>query len=144
MTAAESVALAGKMWLYEDDMRTYLGTGEFPGAIRRGEDQAKTLTMLRAQRRGGSHAQLRHLVDGPGAMGWFNDRRMWAEMQRLVALDEPLLAPSASVSPRSGRRDRPAEHDPRGCRRPRRYARPASTKCAVRWAAWAHPYGAVS
>ena len=33
MTAAESVALAGKMWLNEDDTRTYLGTGDFPGAI---------------------------------------------------------------------------------------------------------------
>ncbi len=26
-----------------------------------------------------------------GATGWFNDRRMWAEMTRLRALDEPLL-----------------------------------------------------
>ncbi len=26
-----------------------------------------------------------------GATGWFNDRRMWAEMARLKALDEPLL-----------------------------------------------------
>ena len=26
-----------------------------------------------------------------GATGWFNDRRMWAEMRRLAALDEPLL-----------------------------------------------------
>jgi len=31
MTAAESVALAGKMWLVEDDTRTHLGTGDFPG-----------------------------------------------------------------------------------------------------------------
>ena len=31
MTAAESVALAGKMWLYEDEPRTYLGTGKSPG-----------------------------------------------------------------------------------------------------------------
>ena len=41
MTAAESVALAGKMWLSEDDTRTYLGTGRAPGwpriiIIRRG------------------------------------------------------------------------------------------------------------
>ena len=26
-----------------------------------------------------------------GATGWFNDRRIWAEMTRLRALDEPLL-----------------------------------------------------
>ena len=31
MSAAESVALAGKMWLNEDDTHTYLVTGKQPG-----------------------------------------------------------------------------------------------------------------
>ena len=43
-----------------------------------------------------------------GATGWFNDRRMWAEMGRLAALDEPLLEASASVPAGRGGRDRRA------------------------------------
>jgi hypothetical protein len=92
MTAAESVALAGKLWLYEDDTRTYLGTGNFPGAL----DAVYTLedTNKELIRNVGQEA-VRNFGTwwmDLGATGWFNDSRMWAEMARLKAIDEPLLA----------------------------------------------------
>ena len=91
MTAAESVALAGKMWLYEDDTRTYLGTGRFPGW----QDRVDTLEETnRELLRNTAQCALRNLGTwwmDLGATGWFNDPRMWAEMARLKALDEPLL-----------------------------------------------------
>ncbi|WP_165227992.1 beta-galactosidase [Aquisphaera insulae] len=91
MTAAESVALAGKMWLYEDDTRTYLGTGDFPGAI----DAVSTLedTNRELLRNVGQEA-VRNFATwwmDLGATGWFNDPGMWREMDRLRAIDQPLL-----------------------------------------------------
>ena len=91
MTAAESVALAGKMWLYEDDTATYLSTGTPPGS----RDRVKTLEESNAQLvRNVAQEALRNF--GTWWMdltqtGWFNDAGMWAEMDRLKALDEPLL-----------------------------------------------------
>jgi beta-galactosidase len=91
MTAAESVALAGKMWLYEDDTRTYLGTGKFPGW----QDGVDTIEETNVQLlRNTAQCALRNFGTwwmDLGATGWFNDPRMWAEMARLKALDEPLL-----------------------------------------------------
>ena len=91
MTAAESVALAGKMWLYEDDTSTYLSTGEPPGS----RDRVKTLEDTNSQLvRNVAQCALRNF--GTWWMdltrtGWFNDPAMWAEMARLENLDEPLL-----------------------------------------------------
>jgi len=91
MTAAESVALAGKLWLYEDDTRTYLGTGRFPGwaqGVSTIEDTNRLLLRNTAQ------CALRNFGSwwmDLGATGWFDDHRMWAEMARLESLDEPLL-----------------------------------------------------
>jgi beta-galactosidase len=91
MTAAESVALAGKLWLYEDDTRTYLGSGQFPGwadGVSTIEDTNRLLLRNTAQcavRNFGSWWM------DLGATGWFDDGRMWAEMARLKSLDEPLL-----------------------------------------------------
>lgn len=91
MTAAESVALAGKMWLYEDDTRTYLGTGMFPGW----QEHVDTLEKSNMELvRNTAQCALRNFGTwwmDLGATGWFEDRRMWAEMARLSALDEPLL-----------------------------------------------------
>ncbi len=91
MTAAESVALAGKMWLYEDDTRTYLGSGTFPGWYDAVDTLEKTNQELL---RNTAQCALRNFGTwwmDLGATGWFNDPRMWAEMGRLAALDEPLL-----------------------------------------------------
>lgn len=92
MTAAESVALAGKMWLYEDDTRTYLGTGQFPGLFDGVDTLEKTNQELL---RNTGQCALRNFGTwwmDLGATGWFNDPRMWTEMARLAALDDPLLA----------------------------------------------------
>jgi beta-galactosidase len=92
MTAAESVALAGKLWLYEDDTRTYLGSGRFPGWADGVSTIADTNRLLL---RNTAQCALRNFGSwwmDLGATGWFDDARMWAEMARLAALDEPLLA----------------------------------------------------
>ncbi len=91
MTAAESVALAGKMWLNEDDTHTYLATETPPGwqaHVNTIEDTNRELTRNVAQ------ASLRNF--GTWWMdlcmsGWFNDDRMWAQMQRLKPLDDAML-----------------------------------------------------
>jgi len=91
MTAAESVALAGKMWLYEDDTRTHLGTGRFPGwadGVTTIEDTNRLLLRNTAQ------CAVRNFGTwwmDLGASGWFDDARMWAEMERLQPLDQTLL-----------------------------------------------------
>jgi len=92
MTAAESVALAGKLWLNEDDTATYLSTGTPPGS----GDRVKTLeeTNWQLVRNVGQEA-LRNFGTwwmDLTATGWFNDPGMWAEMERLRPLDEALLA----------------------------------------------------
>ncbi|MDG3006973.1 beta-galactosidase [Paludisphaera mucosa] len=92
MTAAESVALAGKMWLNEDDTRTYLApTSTFPGAEAGADSLEDTNSML--LRNVGQEA-VRNFATwwmDLGATGWFNDRRLWDEMRRLEAIDRPLL-----------------------------------------------------
>jgi hypothetical protein len=90
MTAAESVALAGKMWLYEDDTRTYLTERNS------GFDRVETLPETNAELlRNTAQCAVRNFGTwwmDLGAAGWFDDPRMWAEMARLKALDMPLLA----------------------------------------------------
>ena len=91
MTAAESVALAGKMWLYEDDTRTYLGSGEFPGQFDGAKDLAETQTLLL---RNGAAEATRNFASwwmDLGMTGWFNDERMWDEMRRLAPVDQIFL-----------------------------------------------------
>jgi beta-galactosidase len=87
MTAAESVALAGKMWFNEDDTRTHLST-HFKRAAK---NLIETNSILV---RNTSQCALRNI--GTWWMdlkttGWFNDTGIWAEMKRLDALDEPML-----------------------------------------------------
>ncbi len=91
MTAAESVALAGKMWLNEDDTHTYLASGKQPGwqeHVNTLEETNQELTRNVAQE------ALRNFGTwwmDLGATGWFNDPGLWKQMQLLRALDEPLL-----------------------------------------------------
>jgi beta-galactosidase len=91
MTAAESVALAGKMWLNEDDTHTFLAREDFPGL----QDHVTTLeATLEELRRNVAQEALRNFATwwmDLGASGWFNDPALWAEMKRLGALDEALL-----------------------------------------------------
>lgn len=90
MTAAESVTLAGKLWLVEDDTRTYLTAPES------GFDRIDTLAETQAALiRNTSQCALRNFATwwmDLGAAGWFNEPRLWQELERLGALDAPMLA----------------------------------------------------
>lgn len=92
MSAAESVVLAGKMWLNEDDTRTYLTReSAFPGSEHIVHSLAETNGELS---RNVAQEALRGFgtwwMDLPGT-GWFDDPGIWAEMVRLRRLDEPML-----------------------------------------------------
>ncbi|MGA2502166.1 MAG: beta-galactosidase, partial [Tepidisphaeraceae bacterium] len=91
MTAAESVALAGKMWLNEDDTHTYLATESFPGS----DKHVTTLENTNSQLiRNVAQESMRNFGTwwmDLGSSGWFDDPAMWEQMKRLRALDEPLL-----------------------------------------------------
>lgn len=91
MTAAETIALAGKMYLMEDDSRTYLANGNLIGI----EDGFKTLEdSQQGLLRNTSECALRNFatwwMDLAGR-GWYDDPRLWLEMDRLRALDRPML-----------------------------------------------------
>ncbi|GAB4136900.1 MAG: hypothetical protein Kow0040_23210 [Thermogutta sp.] len=91
MTAAESVALAGKMWLYEDDTRTYIATGRFPG-WQDGADNSEQTNALLLRNTGQCTARnFGTWWMDLGASGWFDDPAMWAQMKALRPLDEALL-----------------------------------------------------
>lgn len=99
MTAAESVALAGKMWLCEDDTRTYLGTGNFPGEFDGGKDFAETRTLLL---RNVAQETTRNFATwwmDLGMTGWFNDQRFWDDMRRLEKLDRLFLDEPIAFQP---------------------------------------------
>jgi hypothetical protein len=91
MSAAESVTLAGKMWLNEDDTHTYLATGTPPGS----RDHVNTLAETNAElTRNVAEEALRNFATWWMDLtftGWFRDRAMWAEMKRLAVLDDALL-----------------------------------------------------
>ncbi|MDR2754940.1 MAG: beta-galactosidase [Planctomycetaceae bacterium] len=94
MTAAESVALAGKLWLYEDDTRTYLVPEyqlNFPGWQDGGTTFEATRQLLL---RNTAECAVRHFGTwwmDLGTGGWFDDPKLWAEMKRLEAVDRLFL-----------------------------------------------------
>lgn len=99
MTAAESVALAGKLWLCEDDTRTHLGSGDFPGQYDGAKDLAETLTLLR---RNVAEEATRNFATwwmDLGMTGWFNDPRIWDEMKSLEAVDRVFLPKPIAYRP---------------------------------------------
>ncbi len=93
MTAAESVALAGKLWLNEDDTATYLAPvrDDHPVWRVRVPTLAESNALLV---RNVAQAALRNFgtwwMDLSGS-GQFNDQAMWELMARLKAVDDPLL-----------------------------------------------------
>ncbi|HEX3656812.1 MAG TPA: hypothetical protein VHV55_13430 [Pirellulales bacterium] len=91
MTAAESVALAGKLWLNEDDTHTYLASGDQPGSRDHVDNVEQTLAEL--TRNVGQEA-LRNFGTwwmDLGATGWFDDARLWQRMAQLRTLDQYFL-----------------------------------------------------
>lgn len=99
MSAAESVALAGKMWLNEDDTATYLSTGQAPGWMERARDLQETNAELA---RNVAQESLRHFGTwwmDLGATGWFDDPGIWDQMKRLQPLDDATLAAGKPFRP---------------------------------------------
>lgn len=83
MTAAESVMLAGKLWLNEDDTRTHLAKdSRAPGWQAGADSQDIAVQQLR---RNLAHETTRNFATwwmDLGATGWFNDPILWEEMDR--------------------------------------------------------------
>ena len=91
MTAAESVALAGKLWLNEDDTHTFLATGDQPGSRDHVDTVERTLEELT---RNLGQESLRNFGTwwmDLGATGWFDDSRLWDRMAQLRSLDQYFL-----------------------------------------------------
>ena len=99
MSAAESVALAGKMWLNEDDTHTYLATGTPPGF----QDHVNTLEATNAElTRNVAQESLRNFATwwmDLTQTGWFKDAAMWDQMKQLGAIDEAMLAKPTPFHP---------------------------------------------
>jgi hypothetical protein len=91
MSAAESAALAGKMWLNEDDTHTYLATGTPPGS----RDHVTTLAETNEElTRNVAEEAMRNFATWWMDLtftGWFNDPGMWQQMKKLAPLDEWFL-----------------------------------------------------
>ncbi|MDR1140579.1 MAG: beta-galactosidase [Planctomycetaceae bacterium] len=102
MTAAESVALSGKLWLYEDDTRTYL-TPEFQLSFPGWQDGGTTFEATRQLLlRNTAECAVRHFGTwwmDLGAGGWFDDPKLWAEMKRLETIDNLFLETPVPFQP---------------------------------------------
>ncbi len=89
MTAAESVALAGKMWLNEDDTRTSLVTEKgFSGTeqVLTSVDQTNQLLL-----RNVAQESIRNFATwwaDLAASGWFDSPGMWAQMKLMAKMDD--------------------------------------------------------
>ena len=99
MTAAESVALAGKLWLNEDDTATHLSKGNAPGHKERVTTLAETNALLVRNVAQESMRNFGTWWMDLGGTGWFDDPGMWAEMVRLKPLDDALLANPTPFKP---------------------------------------------
>lgn len=94
MSAAESVASAGKLWLYEDDTKTHKtprSQTTFPGAHEGGETLDETRNLLL---RNTAQCSVRNFGTwwmDLGAAGWFDDPALWEEMKKLEKLDRYFL-----------------------------------------------------
>lgn len=90
MLSAESVSRAGKMYLYEDDSRTYIADaqGETLASVQTPEQSVNILL------RNASQAAERNfgtwLMDLPGA-GWYDSEEIWAASAALKPMDEYFL-----------------------------------------------------
>ena len=99
MSATESVALAGKMWLNEDDTHTYLATGTPPGS----RDHVTSLEETNAElTRNVAQEAVRNFATwwmDLTQTGWFKDAGMWRRMADLHTLDETLMKNPAPFLP---------------------------------------------
>jgi hypothetical protein len=96
MSVAESVMLHGKLWLNEDDTRTWLAHTTRYGGV---ADLAQTRAVLL---RNTAQASLRGFgtwwMDLAGT-GWYNDARIWDVHKELRPLDQAMLKRTKPFSP---------------------------------------------
>ena len=89
MAPAESIMAAGKLWLNEDDTRTYLAKTTAYGGV---ADLQQTQDVMR---RNGAQALMRGFgtwwMDLPG-LNWFGDERIWEVQRELNPLEQKMLA----------------------------------------------------
>jgi hypothetical protein len=92
MSVPESVALAGKMWLNEDDTPSHLGIA----AEQPADNPVDSLEKSKQERlRNTAQCALRNFGTwwmDLCATGWFNDAGIWTAMEQLRGLDEELLS----------------------------------------------------
>ena len=91
MLNAESVALAGKIYLYEDDSRTYIAHehGERLASVETVEDSINIL--LRNYSETAERNFSTWLMD-LGATGWYDSPELWATVKKLTPMDDEFIA----------------------------------------------------
>ena len=103
MTAAETVTRAGKIYLYEDDTRTFLTKEtDFPGWESGSTTLEGTQNLLL---RNTSQAALRNFATwwmDLGSSGWFNSPELWSKMDQLKAMDQYFLDHPTPFEPEIG------------------------------------------
>ena len=101
MLTAESVAAAGKMYIYEDDTRTHLIKDLMGGP--KGADTVEQAQALLRRNAGQSAVRNCGLwwMD-LGGTGWFNDARLWQVMRELESVDRYFLRHPTSYRPEIG------------------------------------------
>ena len=87
MTPVESISLSGKMYLFEDDTRTYLANDTLSQAKDLADSKAILIRNVAQEATRNCATWWMDL----GMTGWFNDTRFWTEMRRLAATDRPFL-----------------------------------------------------
>jgi hypothetical protein len=91
MTTADSIALAGKLYIAEDDTATQLSTGDAPGSTDRAKDAVETNKILL---RNSAEMSLRNLGTwwmDLGATGWFDDPAYWAMLGKFAPVAQSQL-----------------------------------------------------
>ncbi len=100
MTTAESVALAGKMWLNEDDTRTHLTKEEtFPGAEHVLTSVEQTNELLTRNVAGEATRNFGTWWMDLPATGWYDDPAMWVRMKQMAKMDEYFLRNAKPYKP---------------------------------------------
>ncbi len=103
MSSVESVLRAGKMWLNEDDTRTYLSTNQadhdrYGGCDTQEETQNVLLRNLAQSALRGYGSWWMDHGAGTGG-GWFADSGLWDVLNREAPLDQTMLTPSPLYEP---------------------------------------------
>jgi len=110
MSCAESVALAGKLWLQEDDTRTHKSPDE-PDAIARTATLEQALHVLTRNVANEATRNLATWWMDLGMAGWFDDPALWRRMRDLESLDRPFLQRAIPFRPEvAAVLDDPSQH----------------------------------